>query len=44
MGSSERDIKKLCPNAKVLPGLAIKGGSVGRADKELASWLKKLGT
>jgi flavodoxin len=44
MGSSERDIKKLCPNAKVLSGLAIKGGSVSRADKELANWLNKLGT
>jgi flavodoxin len=42
LGSSERDIKKLCPNAKVLSGLAIKGGTVGRADKDLASWLKKL--
>jgi len=42
MGSSERDIKKLCPNAKVTPGLAIVGGSVGRADKDVASWLKKL--
>jgi flavodoxin len=42
MGSSERDIKKLCPNAKVLSGLAIKGGTVGRADKDLADWLKKL--
>lgn len=42
LGSSERDIKKLCPKAQVLSGLAIKGGSVGRADKELANWLKKL--
>ena len=42
MGSSERDIRKLCPTAKVLSGLAIKGGTVGRADKDLASWLKKL--
>jgi len=39
MGSSERDIKKLCPSAKVLPGLAIGGGSVGRADKDLSNWL-----
>ena len=31
MGSSERDIKKLCPNAKVMSGLAIKGGSVKSA-------------
>jgi flavodoxin len=42
MGSSERDIKKLCPNAKVLPGLAIRGGSVKRADKDVEKWLKKL--
>jgi flavodoxin len=42
LGSGERDIKKLCPNAKVLSGLAIRGGSVGKADKDLASWLKKL--
>ena len=41
-GSSEHDIKKLCPKAKVLSGLAIKGGSVDRADKDLANWLKKL--
>lgn len=42
LGSSERDIKRLCPTAKVLSGLAIKGGIVGRADKDLANWLKKL--
>jgi flavodoxin len=42
MGVSERDIKKLCSNAKVLPGLAIRGGSVGGADKDIATWLKKL--
>ncbi len=42
LGSSERDIKKLCPTAKVLSGLAIKGGTVGRADKDVANWLKKL--
>lgn len=43
LGSSERDIRKFCPNAKVLSGLAIKGGSVGGADHELECWLKKLG-
>ena len=42
MGSSERDIKKLCPNAKVLSGLAIRGSSVDKADKDVADWLKKL--
>jgi flavodoxin len=40
-GSSERDIKKLCPNAKVLPGVAIRGGSVSNADNVIQSWLKK---
>ena len=40
MGSSERDIKKLCPKARVLPGLAIRGGSVDGADKDLSNWLK----
>lgn len=40
MGSSERDIKKLCPKAKVLSGLATIGGSVSKADKEVANWLK----
>lgn len=42
MGSSERDIKKLCPGAKVLSGLAIIGGSVKKADKDVTNWLKKL--
>lgn len=43
LGISERDIKKLCPTAKVLSGLAIKGSTVGRADNDVANWLKKLG-
>jgi len=43
LGSSKRDIKKLCPTAKVMSGLTIKGSNVGRADNELANWLKKLG-
>jgi flavodoxin len=42
MGSSERDIKRLCPNSKVLPGLAIRGGSVSRADEGLSGWLSKM--
>lgn len=41
MGSSERDIKKLCPTATVLPGLAIRGGSVKSADSMIKSWLLK---
>lgn len=42
LGSIERDIKKLCPTAKVLPGLAIKGSTVARADNEVVNWLRKL--
>jgi len=42
MGSSERDIKKLCPNAKVLPGLAIRGSNVNKADTSIANWLERL--
>jgi len=42
LGSSERDIRKLCPGATVLPGLAIRGESVGRADQLVANWLKSI--
>jgi flavodoxin len=41
LGQSERDIKKLCPGAKVMRGLAIRGGSVRKADKAIATWLKE---
>lgn len=39
MGSSERDIKRLCPNAKIGKGLAICGGSVKRSKKEIENWV-----
>lgn len=42
MGHSERDIQKLCPKAKVLAGLAIRGSDVNDADGELKKWLGKL--
>jgi len=41
LGQSERDIKQLCPGAKVLRGLAIRGGSVAKADKAIAAWLNE---
>jgi len=41
MGSSELDIKKLCPDAKIQKGLAIRGGSVKNAGKDIETWLKK---
>jgi hypothetical protein len=40
LGSSEIDIRKLCPNAKVLPGIAIRGGSIASADNVVLIWLK----
>lgn len=43
LGRSERDIAKLCPKAKVLKGLAIRGSSVDRARREVADWLASLG-
>lgn len=39
MGSSERDIKGLCPGAKVEKGLAIHGGSVERSRNEIEKWI-----
>ena len=43
MGHSESDIKKLCPDATVLKGLAITGGSVQKARNEIVAWLRELG-
>jgi hypothetical protein len=43
MGHSESDIKKLCPDARVLKGLAIRGGSVQRAENDITDWLRKSG-
>ena len=41
LGGSERDIRKLCPDAKVLPGLAIRGGGVKGTGETIKSWLSK---
>lgn len=40
MGSSEKDIRKLCPGAKVEKGLAIRGGNVENAEPAIKKWLK----
>jgi len=42
MGRSERDIGKLCVEAKVLKGLSIRGGNVQRAQDDIAGWLREL--
>uniref|UniRef100_I2Q4E6 Flavodoxin n=1 Tax=Desulfovibrio sp. U5L TaxID=596152 RepID=I2Q4E6_9BACT len=43
LGHSERDIKKLCPEAKLLEGLPLRGGSVRGAAGTIADWLRRLG-
>lgn len=39
MGNSIKDIKKMCPYAKVEEGLAIHGGSVQRSKRSIEHWL-----
>jgi len=41
MGKSENDIRKLCPTANILKGLAIKGSNVHHANSIVSEWLQK---
>ena len=41
MGRSENDIKKLCPQATVLKGLAIHGTHVATAKDSIVQWIKR---
>ena len=41
MGNSLQDIRRLCPGAKVMEGLAIRGGSVENAGSLIEKWLRK---
>ena len=43
LGRSAQDIAKLCPQAKILQGLAIRGSGVKSAQDEVASWLRTIG-
>lgn len=43
LGRSASDIAKLCPNAKILQGLAIRGSDAGNAQDEVTAWLRGLG-
>jgi len=40
LGRSEQDIHNLCPGAILLKGLAIRGGNVNNAGKQIAEWVK----
>ena len=41
LGGSINDIRKLCPEAKVETGLAIRGGSVKRSRKDIEKWVRE---
>lgn len=41
MGSSVRDIKRLCPGAEVREGLALRGGSVKQQEEEIRKWVRQ---
>ena len=43
MGRSESDIKKLCPTADVVRGLAINGSSCNSAEASMKKWLSTNG-
>lgn len=41
LGSSLKDIQKLCPDAEIAKGLAIRGGSVLRSEKDIEKWIRE---
>ena len=43
LGSSELDLRRLCPGARILGGLAIRGGGVAQAQPAIAAWLRAAG-
>lgn len=43
LGNSVNDIKKLCPNAKVLDGIAVRGEKAIDAQEDVSKWLRKIG-
>ena len=43
MGSSESDIKKLCPNSTIVKGLAITGSGAASSKPAVEKWLKAHG-
>lgn len=43
LGRAPADMAKLCPKSTLLEGLAIRGGSVRTAQKDVDSWLRRIG-
>lgn len=42
LGRSAQDIRRLAPNAAILEGLSIRGGSAGSAQDEISTWLDRI--
>ena len=42
-GSSEQDIKRLCPQARMLEGFEVRGSRAGGAQRNVDAWLRKIG-
>lgn len=40
MGSSERDLKKICPGAEIIKGLPVRGSGAALSEKTVAVWAK----
>ena len=43
MGSTERTIASLCPDATLMDGLAVRGGSAAGAQSEVETWINNSG-
>ncbi len=43
LGRSVQDLRKLCPQAVILEGLAIRGGVVRSAEKSVKAWIDRIG-
>lgn len=43
LGRSAADIARLCPGVTVAKGLAVRGGRVAGAQREVAKWLRRSG-
>ena len=41
MGGSERELKKICRGAEVVPGLSIHGAEAAQSEGKVAAWAKK---
>lgn len=43
MGTSEKDLKRLCPNATIMKGLAIHGTIACMAEQAINNWIQNGG-